>query len=263
MSQLPPGGIPDGPVVVVSQAGVSGPAGLAQVAEERLRPFGPDEPVTGVVGGLWAAGGVPHPDQWPSAVGVPASLRQSAREGSVNQQKFRRANVRGLGALGQQVQHVPVTALGPGRQRCGRFELLVDAGLLHLPGQCDGVRAQGGDQVEGGGEHRLRDLVLDRLGPVLGPATGLLGDRRGGGAAPGPQICGNTVDAEQFGVADQVDGDLGGRAPGAWAVPADHRAVFVANVAAVGQVCLADLGVNLLQAWDAAFAEPCALHDLP
>jgi hypothetical protein len=50
---------PRGPVVVGLQPGSFGLAGGAEAAEERLGlfgVFGPDGPVAGMVGGLWAAG---------------------------------------------------------------------------------------------------------------------------------------------------------------------------------------------------------------
>ncbi len=67
-----------------------GGPGAAERADERGGAGDgvcPDGPVAGVVGGLRAAGRVAH--SRPAAclaAGVPASFRQSARDGSVNQQ---------------------------------------------------------------------------------------------------------------------------------------------------------------------------------
>ena len=77
-----------GPDVVVAQAGALGRAGLADWPGDdwSARRAGPRR--GGGLGGGWpaAAGRVAHPDQRAVGGGGPASLRQSARDGSVNQQ---------------------------------------------------------------------------------------------------------------------------------------------------------------------------------
>ncbi|MCX4906463.1 hypothetical protein [Streptomyces sp. NBC_00878] len=113
------------------ESGAFGLAGGAELAEEGVGAFGvlgPDEAVAGVMGGLRAAGGVTHPDER-AVGGGGAGEFEAERAGRVGEPAVvRGTEMEGLGPLGQQVEHVAVTALGLRRRRCHRFELGVDAG---------------------------------------------------------------------------------------------------------------------------------------
>jgi hypothetical protein len=108
--------------------------------------------------------------------------------------------------------------------------------FAHLPGEVDRMRADDDHEVEGGGHHRLQQAVGDRRGLVLLPARLHLRDRRGRRAAPGAQVCGDAIGAEQLSIVDQVDHYLCGRPPRGWTALTDARAVVVSYVSAVGEV---------------------------
>ena len=134
-------------------------------------------------------------------------------------------------------------------------------GLAYLTVQFGSVRAEHRHQVQRGGEHRLEDLLGDRLGLVLGPPRRHLGHRRGGRSAPRAQAGPDPGGGEQLPVVDQVDDDLGGRAPHRRALLADDGAVLVGEVAPESQVCLAVLRADLCQVADSAPAEPAEEPD--
>jgi hypothetical protein len=130
------------------------------------------------------------------------------------------------------------------------------AGLPDLLVHGDGVRADGGGEVEGCGQHGLQDVISKGRGLVHGPAAGHLGDRGGGGPAPGPQARGRPVRGEQLAVAEQVDDDLGGGPANARPVLPGHGSVLVKHVAAVEEGCLAEMVTDLAEAGDALAGEP-------
>jgi hypothetical protein len=145
-----------GAVVVGLQACMFGLAGGAEAAEEGLGllgVFGPDGPVAGVVGGLRSAGRVTHAGQGP--VGVRgAGEFQTERSGRVGEPAVvRRPEVQGVGAFGQQVEHVAVAGLRFGGCGVGGGELAVDVG--EELGQFMGARPGGHDSL----------LVVAELGP--------------------------------------------------------------------------------------------------
>lgn len=163
--------------------------------------------------------------------------------------------------LGEQCGDLRLGVLGRGLASMHAAGLagIADPDAVGFPdvlGKGDRVRAEGGQQVEGGGEHRLHHLVLDGLGLVLLPAVGHLGDGGRGGTAPRNQVRAWLVGGEQFAVVDQVDGDQGGGSPGRGALAANHTAVLVEHIAPVGQVCLAARGVHLAEGGEALLVEP-------
>ena len=128
-----------------------------------LGVLGPDGPVAGVVGGVRAAGRVAHPGQWP--VGVRgAGEFQAERAGRVGEPAVvRGAEVQRLGALGEQVEHFTVAALGLRRRSAGERELAVDVG--EELGEFAGTWSGGHDAL----------LVVAELGPdQLQVAVGLV-----------------------------------------------------------------------------------------
>ncbi|MFD9220722.1 hypothetical protein ACFWDI_12085 [Streptomyces sp. NPDC060064] len=115
--------------------------GAGAVERGAVGVLGPDRPVAGVMGGLRATGGVTHPDQ--GTVGCRGAGQLEAEcPGRVGEPAVVRGpEVKDLGAFGQQVEDVTVTALRLGCRRrcCCRVELLVDAG--EELGQVPGTRA--------------------------------------------------------------------------------------------------------------------------
>ncbi len=102
------------PVVVGMEAGALGFAGGADLAEEGLGALGvlgPDRPVAGMVGGLRASCRVAYSDQRLIRVGGAGQLEAEGAGRVGELAVVRRAEVEHLGALGQQVEHVPVAAL--------------------------------------------------------------------------------------------------------------------------------------------------------
>jgi hypothetical protein len=129
----------------------------------------------------------------------------------------------------------------------GRLERgdAVDTADLLL--QFDHVRAEHTDHVQGRGEQRLQDLVRDRLGGVPHPAQGHLGDRRGRGPAPGPQVGPDAVGGEQLPVVGQIEDGLGGSASDPVALLSDDDAFVIDDVAPMPQVGLAVGGLQMFQ----------------
>src|SRR5258706_472322 len=77
------------------------------------------------------------------------------------------------------------------------------ASVANLSGKVDRVRADDRHEVEGGGHHRLQEAVGNRWGSVLLSARFHLSDCRGCRAAPGVQVRGDAIVAEQLPIVDQ------------------------------------------------------------
>jgi hypothetical protein len=187
-------------------------------------------------------------------------------------QRDREKRIAGVPACAQPVSDVAVGQQGervagalvlakqggdlPGRDVTGGVAWLDPVDLADLAVQPGRVGTEGGDEVEGGGQHRLQDLVGQRRRLVHRLAAGHLRDGRGGRSSPGAKAGGDAVGGEQLPVVEEVDDDLGSGTPCGWAELADHNTVLVAHVAAMGHVGLAAVVIDVGEAGDAPAAEP-------
>ena len=122
--------------------------------------------------------------------------------------------------------------------------------------QLDDVRAEGLDQVQGRGEHRLQHFGADGRCLVSLTAGRHFSNRGCCRTAPGAQIGRNPVGGEQVTVVDQIDDHLRGSAADTGALLAHDDAVGVDDVAPERQVLLAEMGVEFGEGSNAPLIEP-------